>query len=123
MSFETVSLGRGCPAAGAFINRSGTGEGAFDTIETGKWVRQPMAHETSTGPVTNQEPKLEIEPTHSPDRVDLTLIRWMLSLTPAERLQVLQQSVWRQRSLLNCCSQRLLPRVRVFVLESQIWNL
>ena len=33
------------------------------------------------------------EPTYSEDGVDLTLIRWMLSLTPAERLQVLQQSV------------------------------
>jgi len=30
------------------------------------------------------------EPTHSEDGVDLTLIRWMLSLTPAERLEVLQ---------------------------------
>jgi len=30
-------------------------------------------------------------PTHSPDGVDLTLIRWMLSLTPRERLQVVQQ--------------------------------
>jgi hypothetical protein len=29
-------------------------------------------------------------PTHSEDGVDLTLIRWMLSLTPAERLQALQ---------------------------------
>ena len=29
--------------------------------------------------------------THSDDGVDLTLIRWMLSLTPAERLDVLQQ--------------------------------
>lgn len=29
-------------------------------------------------------------PSHSPDGVDLTLIRWMLSLTPAERLDVLQ---------------------------------
>ncbi len=28
---------------------------------------------------------------YSPDGVDLTLIRWMLSLTPAERLDVLQQ--------------------------------
>ena len=33
------------------------------------------------------------EPTHSSDGVDLTLIRWMLSLTPAERLQALQQAV------------------------------
>jgi hypothetical protein len=33
------------------------------------------------------------EPTHSPDGVDLTLIRWMLSLTPEERLEVLQSNV------------------------------
>ena len=30
-------------------------------------------------------------PSHSEDGVDLTLIRWMLSLTPVERLKVLQQ--------------------------------
>ena len=30
---------------------------------------------------------------YSEDGVDLTLIRWMLSLTPAERLQVLQGHV------------------------------
>jgi len=30
---------------------------------------------------------------YSPEGVDVTLIRWMLSLTPAERLQVLQQFV------------------------------
>ncbi len=29
---------------------------------------------------------------YSEDGVDMTLIRWMLSLTPAERLQVAQQS-------------------------------
>jgi len=33
------------------------------------------------------------QPEYSEDGVDLTLIRWMLSLTPAERLQVLQQHV------------------------------
>jgi hypothetical protein len=37
-------------------------------------------------------------PAYSPDGVDLTLIRWMLSLTPAERLQTLQQHV---RSILR----------------------
>jgi hypothetical protein len=31
--------------------------------------------------------------THSDDGVDVTLIRWMLSLTATERLQVLQQHV------------------------------
>ena len=30
------------------------------------------------------------EPARSEDGVDLTLIRWMLSLTPAQRLDVLQ---------------------------------
>ena len=38
------------------------------------------------------------EATHSPDGVDLTLIRWMLSLTPEERLEVLQANV---RSILR----------------------
>ena len=33
----------------------------------------------------------EPDRTHSPDGVDLTLIRWMLSLTPEERLRVLQE--------------------------------
>lgn len=32
-------------------------------------------------------------PTHSEDGVDLTLIRWMLGLTPAERLEVLQSTI------------------------------
>jgi len=31
-------------------------------------------------------------PAYSEDGVDLTLIRWMLSLTPAQRLDVLQQN-------------------------------
>jgi hypothetical protein len=30
---------------------------------------------------------------YSEDGVDLTLIRWMLSLTPAQRLQVLEENV------------------------------
>ena len=38
------------------------------------------------------------ELTHSADGVDLTLIRWLLSLTPAERLDVLQNHV---RSILK----------------------
>ena len=43
------------------------------------------AHDTSEFKVN--------EKTHSEDGVDLTLICWMLSLTPTERLQVLQESV------------------------------
>jgi hypothetical protein len=38
------------------------------------------------------------QPTRSEDGADLTLIHWMLSLTPAERLQVLQQNM---RSILR----------------------
>jgi hypothetical protein len=45
-------------------------------------------------------------PTHSPDGVDLTLIRWTLSLTPAERLRALQQAV---RSLLRLRDGRIVP--------------
>ena len=38
-------------------------------------------------------PESQGEQMYSEDGVDLTLIRWMLSLTPTERLQTLQQSV------------------------------
>lgn len=36
---------------------------------------------------------LQDNPAYSKDGIDLTLIRWMLSLTPTERLQVLQQHI------------------------------
>jgi hypothetical protein len=39
---------------------------------------------------------------YSEDGVDLTLIRWMLSLTPSERLQALQQNV---QSLARLCNE------------------
>lgn len=41
------------------------------------------------------------QPTHSPDGVDLTVIRWMLSLTPLERLEALQQFVQGITSIRN----------------------
>ncbi|MBM3320622.1 MAG: hypothetical protein FJY73_08110 [Candidatus Eisenbacteria bacterium] len=37
--------------------------------------------------------EIDSEGAFSPERVDLTLIRWMLRLTPAERLRVLQKNV------------------------------
>ena len=40
-----------------------------------------------------QPPSENDSPLYSDDGVDLTLIRWMLSLTPAERLDVLQRNV------------------------------
>jgi hypothetical protein len=36
---------------------------------------------------------------YSEDGVDLTLIRWMLTLTPTERLQTLQQNIHSIRKL------------------------
>jgi hypothetical protein len=38
-------------------------------------------------------PAVDRERIYGDDGVDLTLILWMLSLTPTERLQMLQQSV------------------------------
>ena len=38
-----------------------------------------------------ETPPLDGRPLYSEDGVDLTLIRWMLSMTPAERLRVLQE--------------------------------
>jgi hypothetical protein len=52
-----------------------------------------MAEDNSSSADHERKQSLGNEQTRSEDGVDLTLIRWMLSLTPAERLQVLQQSV------------------------------
>jgi hypothetical protein len=52
-----------------------------------------MAQRKSPSANPEKQRSLGNERTHSEDGVDLTLIRWMLSFTPAERLQVLQQSV------------------------------
>jgi hypothetical protein len=45
-------------------------------------------------------------PTHSADGVDLTLIRWMLSLTPAQRLQVLEDHVESLLSIRHAITHR-----------------
>jgi hypothetical protein len=59
-----------------------------------------MKTEESVQPPLRQEAEQDDEegiaaepllPTYSEDGVDLTLIRWMLSLTPLERLRVMQQ--------------------------------
>jgi hypothetical protein len=49
-------------------------------------------------PEPGKSNELSTQPTYSEDGVDLTLIRWMLSLTPAERLEALQNNV---RSILR----------------------
>ena len=42
-------------------------------------------------PPEEQDLPPELQPDYSEDGVDLSLVRWMLSLTPAERLPVLDQ--------------------------------
>ena len=50
----------------------------------------PLANKETLEP--DAEPaKQSSLPTHSEDGIDLTLIRWMLSLTPLERLRVGQR--------------------------------
>jgi hypothetical protein len=45
-------------------------------------------------PRPRRAPRLRGErPTHSADGVDLTLIRWMLSLTPEERIRALEDNI------------------------------
>ena len=51
----------------------------------------------------NPEIHFAVDP-YSEDGVDLTLIRWMLSKTPEERLQVLQSNV---RALLRLRNARV----------------
>lgn len=43
--------------------------------------------------LSSSSPRSEILPEESPDGVDLTLIRYTLSLTPLERLELLQDWV------------------------------
>lgn len=43
--------------------------------------------------------------THSEDGVDLTLIHWMLSLSPAERLMVLQNNIRSLKGLTDAASK------------------
>jgi len=52
-------------------------------------------------PSEKQQPAKNEQQSYSEDGVDLTLIRWMLSLTPSERLQVLQQNVQSLTRLIN----------------------
>ena len=46
---------------------------------------------THDDPLFRPEPRLPDESELSTDGVDLTLIRWMLALTPAERLDALEK--------------------------------
>ncbi len=52
-----------------------------------------MENRESREMIPENEPAAKKLPDYSEDGVDLTLIRWMLSLTPEERLRVLQETV------------------------------
>jgi hypothetical protein len=85
-----------------------TEEGSLQTSLTDSLSKNPVIYRS--GEIAEAEPALpgwtlpvddlltndkvlgeEAEPAYSEDGVDLTLIRWMLSMTPAERLETLQQ--------------------------------
>ena len=53
----------------------------------------PMRRMNHTRHKSNKDPSFKQDPTHSEDGVDLTLIRWMISLTPTERLETLQKNI------------------------------
>ena len=52
-----------------------------------------MAQPFQPTPDASEASQDPVPPTESPDGVDLTLIRWTLSLTPLERLELLQDWV------------------------------
>ena len=54
-------------------------------------MRGPVHGVHYEGDYVTEDPQPQTD--YSEDGVDLTLIRWMLSLTPAERLQFLQRQV------------------------------
>jgi hypothetical protein len=58
-------------------------------------MRSQLRDMVGTGGATTTEPRRnpDYSAEYGDDGVDLTLIRWMLSLTPVERLEVLQGQV------------------------------
>jgi len=52
-----------------------------------------LVWKSAAGRIVETDEKWASEPAYSPDGVDLTMIRLMLSLTPAERLRVLRRFV------------------------------
>ena len=52
-----------------------------------------MQHKETKRLSSEQVPSLEYDLIYSEDGVDLSLIRWMLSMTPTQRLQTLQQHI------------------------------
>ena len=62
-------------------------KGAIDFVK--KWIPQiqKKTEEINANPLSYRDPM------YSEDGVDVSLIRWMLSMTPAQRLHILQQNI------------------------------
>ena len=60
-------------------------------IENKRALGDPVMRQSQSRKTKKRHPRKSKEPAYSEDGVDLTLIRWMLSMTPAERLRVLQE--------------------------------
>jgi len=60
----------------------------------------------AVGQTNRGAPQEQALPARSPDGVDLTLISWMLSLSPGERLAVLQNTVRALRRLRDAAAGR-----------------
>lgn len=58
----------------------------------------PLEELSNPGEAPSDHAAAAPRPSHSEDGVDLTLIRWMLSLTPGERLEAVQNMI---RSILR----------------------
>jgi hypothetical protein len=61
---------------------------------------------------TMQPEPAQTQPEYDDNGVDLTLIRWMLEMTPAERLATLQSfvdAVWKPRGALEQAAPPSLP--------------
>ena len=56
----------------------------------GVWYPLRVMRQGGRKPQTTVSADAGRDETHSPDGVDLTLLRWMLSKTPTERLMMLQ---------------------------------
>ena len=82
-------VGGSSPSSGATSLLSVLPQATVDAVPR-RFPGSPATMLWMTSDQTTDTPPAD--PDYSSDGVDLTLIRWMLSLTPRERLEVLQAS-------------------------------
>ncbi len=91
---EVASFGTAEEGAGGWGATIVTLRPAGERRHAGPTRNGEMTEEESLKSGRHPSDPTESLPTHSEDGVDLTLIRWMLTMTPAERLETLQEIVW-----------------------------